>query len=91
VSDDEARQEAEAQRILAEAKRICREHGTDETLTLVGAMNDQFVVIFHVASLQGKDPAVRDAAITAIASKMHDIKAVARVCYEVLPHRKSSH
>jgi hypothetical protein len=61
------------------------------TVTLVGAMGDQFVVIFNVASLHESAPAERDAAIREIASRLQEIKGVARVCYEVLPDPKRAH
>jgi hypothetical protein len=61
------------------------------TITLVGAIGDQFVVIFNVVSLNDKAPAERDEAITSIASKLQQIRGVARICYEVLPDRRQSH
>jgi hypothetical protein len=84
-------QDAEAHGILEEARRLCEEQGSGVTITLVGALNDQFVIIFNVASLMEMTPADRDQTIVDIASKLRTIKSVARVCYEVMPDRRHSH
>jgi hypothetical protein len=84
-------QDAEAHRILTEAQRVCEEQGSGVTITLVGTIGDQFVIIFNVASLHNKGPAERDVSINEIASKLQGINGVARVCYEVLPDMKRSH
>ena len=85
TSDDDAR------RIMAEAQAICHETGTGVTITLIGTLGDQFVIMFNIASLHDKTPVQRDESINGIATRLQTIRGVARVCYEVLPNPKGSH
>jgi phage tail sheath gpL-like len=85
------RQDADARRILAEAQAMCQRAGTGITITLIGTIGEQFVVMFSIASLHDKTPAQRDEAIADIASNLRTIRGVARVCYEVLPDPRASH
>jgi hypothetical protein len=84
-------QDGDAKRILTEARQLCENQGSGVTITLVGTLGDQFVIIFNVASLHDKSPGDRDLAINEIASNLQKINGVARVCYEVLPDKKLSH
>lgn len=84
-------QNAQAERILAEARKICDSRGSGVTITLVGTMGEQFVLIFNIASLADRDPASRDREIMETGKRLQEIEGVARVCYEVLPDRKRSH
>lgn len=83
--------EDDAQRISADARRICEERGTGVAVTLIGAIGGQFVLIFHIGSLAQADPITRDREISEIAKRLHDIQGVARVLYEVLPDRARAH
>jgi len=84
-------QDEDADLILRKAREICGQQGHGVTITLVGTIGDQFVVIFNIASLHEKEPAARDLAISEIASNLQKIKGVARVCYEVLPDPRGMH
>ncbi|HZS56790.1 MAG TPA: hypothetical protein VFA65_20455 [Bryobacteraceae bacterium] len=84
-------QDVDAEQILKDATAIYKRQGEGVVLTLVGAMNNQFVLIFNIESLSKKDPASRDHIINDVAKKLLLIKGVARVCYEIFPDKSGAH